>query len=285
MTSPRGITSVEPLRPKTLEPIQPRVERIKVLVYGPPKSGKTWGAGTFPRPNFLDFDGGIATLRSRAFRERYPNAQIMYAQFRERDVVKGGVPRTHNAFDDACRYFDLCMSDPAIRDSFDTWVIDSGTSLSDAAMAKAVVLLGDRSFAGSNPISLTHKKALETGLLFPRQADWGSERSLTEQFIQMVLDTDKNVVLLCHDKEVEGDVEGMTQVVPLLTGRGVAAVARRFDEVWYLKAERRGNTRVHYLITEPGGRYMAGSRYGVPTGTPWTYEDVTKALETVTTKN
>jgi hypothetical protein len=36
--------------------------KIKALAFGRFKVGKTFGAATFPRPNFMDFDRGIATL-------------------------------------------------------------------------------------------------------------------------------------------------------------------------------------------------------------------------------
>lgn len=39
--------------------------RLTVLVYGPPGSGKTYFAGTFPEPFFLDCQGGMMTVRAK----------------------------------------------------------------------------------------------------------------------------------------------------------------------------------------------------------------------------
>jgi len=41
--------------------------QIRLLLVGPPKSGKTWSAATFPNPIFADFDNG---LTSRELREK-----------------------------------------------------------------------------------------------------------------------------------------------------------------------------------------------------------------------
>jgi hypothetical protein len=40
-------------------------KRLTVLVYGPPGSGKTYFAGTFPDPFFLDCMGGMMTVRAK----------------------------------------------------------------------------------------------------------------------------------------------------------------------------------------------------------------------------
>jgi len=38
---------------------------LTVLVYGPPGSGKTWFAGTFPNTLFIDCQGGLLTVRKK----------------------------------------------------------------------------------------------------------------------------------------------------------------------------------------------------------------------------
>jgi hypothetical protein len=98
---------------------------IQVLVYGPKGSGKTWGALTFPRPNIMDFDKGIATVRHPAFVKKHGLLSIQYEQFTEKKM-RGPIPLDHNAYDDACRYFDEWMAADKV-DTFDTWVIGSST--------------------------------------------------------------------------------------------------------------------------------------------------------------
>ena len=249
-------------------------DKIQALVYGKSGVGKTFGALSFPRPVVMDFDKGIATARNPVFVERYGIRDIEYEQFAEKKIAKSGVPLDHNAFDDACRYFDKWMEIP---DEFDTWIIDSGTTLSQAAMNKAIVLLGGTTFKG---LSKTHQHAKATGLVHPRIQDYGSERSMVEQFIQMVKDSDKNFLFLCHEKEIyEGDVP--VGVAPLLTGKSVEAVQLMFDEVWNLRVTGALNNKARKLMTDTDGIRAAKTRYGIPTDQPFDYDTIYAALKSI----
>ncbi len=42
-----------------------RVDRVNVMAYGPPGSGKTYFATTFPKPFFIDTENGLLTARAR----------------------------------------------------------------------------------------------------------------------------------------------------------------------------------------------------------------------------
>src|SRR5215203_4035334 len=218
---------------------RPVSKYIKALVFGPSKKGKTFGAGTFPRPNFFDCDLGIGTLGSKHFIDKWGDRRkdIQYEQFTEKTLDKRGVPTSHNAFDDVCRYFDSCMT-PAKRDTFDTWVVDTGTSLSAFAMVKALVLLGGNQFKGGH--SGTLSEGLLHGLILPKIQDYGSERSMIEQFIAMVYSTDKHFLFLCHERETTDEKGNRTALTPLLTGKGVQAISAMFDDVWYLRSQPRG---------------------------------------------
>ncbi len=263
--------------------------KIRALVYGLAKVGKTYGAATFPRPNFVSFDpDGMVTLVGKDFRTKHPGRFVTYETFSEVDRNKQGVIRTHNAFDDACKYFDAWMNprgaewksrDGSVTkchpDEFDTWVIDSGTTASEAALNKAIVLLGGKDFAIA---SKTHATAINSGLIFPRIQDYGSERSMFEQFVQMFLDTQKHVILLCHEKEVSNDDGKVTAIVPLLTGKSVASISLKFTELWNLRATRSGPDLKRTLLTQTDGRRMAGSRIGIATGTEWNYDAIVGQL-------
>lgn len=256
-------------------------QTVQAVVYGPPKVGKTFGAGTFPRPNFLDFDGGIGTLASPDFIRKHGwHPDLLYEDFKERKRDKRGIPIDHNILDDASRYFDKYMT-PALRDTFDTWVIDTGTFLAEAAMNKAIVLLGSKQFTGIT--SNTHKLALEYGLIVPKIQDYGSERSMTEQFVEMVKDSGKHVLFICHER-MEIDDEGRTTAVtPLLTGKSVQKINAMFDDVWRIETKKEAvngkPVMKRILRTETDGIRMAGSRLGIPSGTEWNWEAISVALD------
>jgi hypothetical protein len=168
-------------------------DAVQVLVFGKSKAGKSWFAYTFPRVVSFDFDNGVATARNPEFVKRFGLRDVFYEQFAEAKMQKG-VASAHNAFDDACRYFDEWMKPSGKwkgydtgRDLFDTFVIDSGTTLSEFALNKAVIVLG------AMGLSKSHKEGLGAGLVVPKLQDYGAERSLVEQFVDMVRSSGKEL--------------------------------------------------------------------------------------------
>ena len=234
---------------------------IQAAVFGGSGVGKTHFALTFPRPNVIDLDKGILTSRSQHFVSRYGNKPILYEQFKERSLNSRGIVLTHNAFDDACRYFDEWMK-PVKRDLFDTWVVDSGTSLCEFAMNKAAILLGSNAF-GRSPLSQTQSQALATGLLFPKIQDYGAERSMTEQFIRMVRDAGKHFVFILHEKETRDKEGQLLEIKPALTGQSADVVPAMFDNVWSMRVIGAGSSMRRVLATEPDGLRKAKSRLGM----------------------
>lgn len=249
-------------------------DAIRACIIAKAKVGKTWGAATWPRPNFIDFDGGLASVGQPAWRKRYGNRSIEYQTFVEKTKNNLGVVTQHNAFDDACRYFDEWMK-PGKRDQFDTWVVDSVTALTIAALNKSIILLGTKALSVT---STTLEKAIKTGAIYPVLQDWGAERSLVEQFMRMVKDSGKHALLLCHEGE-QRDKEGtLIALEPLMTGKSKEIIPAMFDELWYLRVERKGPDVVRYLQTQPDGLRKCGTRIGVPDGTPYEYDAVVKSL-------
>lgn len=247
-------------------------DSFQALVYGRSGSGKTFGAGTFPRPLFMDFDRGIATLRNPAFVAKYGVRDITYEQFVETHTTKGGVVSQHEAFDKAFLFYERMMKDHS--GDFDTWVIDTATTLSEIALNKALI------FMGQSKLSQTHAIAMTQGVVVPKIQDYGAERSLVEQFISMVKNSGKNTVVLCHEKELyEGDT--VVGRVPLLTGKGVEAVCLQFDEVYNLQTVKKGTETRRQVVTEAVGRNMAKSRLGIPTGTEWNWESIKSELDKI----
>src|ERR1041384_2082996 len=254
---------------------------LQLLVYGKFKIGKTWGALTFPRPVFFDFDRGVATARNPDFVKEYGLRWVFYETFEEKNLRKG-IPFTANAF------FDAWMSPRGVwtsttdgkkyevgRDQFDTFVLDSATSLSEIAQHKAVIVLGGMK------LSKTHEQAISTGVLVPRIQDYGSERSLVEQFIDMLLGSGQNVIVLCHERELLDDAGNITGIVPLLTGKSVEAVPVKFNEVYNLRSRMEGPNVKRYIQTKRDALRNVGSRYGIGDGTEWNFNAIHGALSKI----
>lgn len=249
-------------------------KQMKLLVFAKFKTGKTFGALTFPRPNVIDFDHGIRTVLNPEFIRQHGYKEVQYFQ-PMRETSAQGVPKNYNAFDAACRYFDECMS-PAKRDTFDTWVLDSCTTLIDMAQDKAIILLGDNTFKGAG--SKTYEEAQKKGLVVPKKQDYGAERSMTESFVRMLRDSGKHCIIICHERELSTDDGTPIAIVPLLTGKSQEDIPIMFDEVYRLQVKRSGPDLIHILQTEPTTVERVGSRLGIKNGTPWNYESLQKAL-------
>lgn len=255
---------------------------VRVLPWGKSGSGKTFGAGTFPRPCFLDYDRGLGTLYAPDFLRKYPKQKILHRSFVEK-TFKGPIVTAHNAYDDSCKFFDEMMKR---QSEFDTWVVDSGTMLSDYSQHKAVILLGTKEYGF---MSSTQKQAEQFNMLVPKIQDYGAERSLVEQFVDMVLSTDKHVVMVCHEKEQRDKAGDLVAIVPRLTGQSDEAVPLRFDEVYNIQSHKAGadydkgsNTTIikwnRVCVTQPDGLRKVKSRNGVPDNTLWDYTSVLAAL-------
>jgi len=222
----------------------------------------------------------MATLFSPDFIAKWGKRKFIWEEFYERSF-KGPVVSAHNAFDDACKFFDSMMK-PDRRDQFDTWILDSGTTLSEDAQNKAIILLGSPAY---KKMSSTHEQALQYGLVLPKIQDYGAERSLVEQFTDMVLSADKNFVMICHEKEQRDKDGSLIGIEPLLTGKSSEAIPLRFDEVYNIQA-RKGETHYNketHMVTQewiracqtsPDGLRKVGSRNGVKDGTLWDYDSV-----------
>lgn len=252
-------------------------QRIAALVFGKFKVGKTWGAGTFPRPNFMSFDkDGISVLLNHEFIKQHGyRGGIEFEQFWDKKKDSKGIVRAHNALDDACRYFDKWMA-VGLRDQFDTWVVDSGTTLSEAAMNKALILMGTSGLGvKSNTLQVGHN----TGMIAPKMQDYGAERSMLEQFIQMILDTDKHFLFLCHEKELVTEEGIVKAIVPLLTGKSVEAVSVKFNEVWNVQRVKKGTDWHVVLKTQQTSILKVGSRLGIPEDTPFEYDAIRTVLD------
>ena len=270
--------------------------KLNAIVFGRYKMGKTEGASTFPRPNFICCDpGGLDTVLSPGFRQRHPEvdlSKLHYEYFLETQRDARGVNTNHEAFDSAYRYFDTCMKGGEWKspttgrtykigpDDFDTWVLDSATTLFMHARNKAVQLLGDPSFAGK-ALSNTFKAAQAKGLIVPKMQDFGAERSLVEQFISALLTSGKHVLVLAHEREWTEQDGTVSEITPMFTGQSVEVIPLMFSNVMRLMGRPQGDKFIRYLESKKHSKAQVGSRLEIPDGTEWNWQAIQASLKTV----
>lgn len=252
------------------KPLTEKIDRIVAIVMSPPGGGKTFLAGTFPRPNFLDFDQKIMVLRNPAFISQHGMKSVEYGQFLEKSYANPNL--APNAYDDANKYFDLWMQ-PAKVNTFDTWVIDSGTSLSEVARRKGIYIVGSRKLSGSLASLITH------GAPIMEQNDWGMERQLLEKFIRMVINSGKNVLINVHEKEVTNDAGFVTAIKPLFTGQSADIIPSIVPDVWVLDQVMKDNKLTRILTGSPYGKYRIRSELGLDQVIDPTYDKIVDRMK------
>lgn len=242
---------------------------IQAVLMAPPGKGKTTLAGTFPRAVFWDFDGKIGVLRNPWFLRAFGLRSVEYETFPEPAISHGNI--VPSAFDNACRYFDKWMS-PNFINRADTFVVDSGTTLSMVARAKALYVLGK-----TKRSKTLDRKVEFAGMEVMEQTDWGAERSLVEQFIRMLLESKKNVLINVHEKEVVKN--GVTQILPLFTGDSKVVIPAMVKDVWHLRDGVEANKLVRVLQAEPIGDYQLRSELGIDRIPEPTYDKIISRIK------
>jgi hypothetical protein len=198
-----------------IQPLDARVERLSMLIWGKSGCGKTVLASTAPGPMlWINFDpDGIASLKrtdaimavdmSSVGHEKVPT-------FKSGDVVEAQL-RT------------LLTQHPTLA----TIVVDSVTSFAQLALSHAV--LSGKANGG------TFKASTEA----PGMAGYGIRNRLVLDCINMFLRVTgalgRHIVFICHEDTPKTDKEGnITSITVLLGGSLPEEVPLKISEVWHL---------------------------------------------------
>lgn len=259
------------------------VKRTKVLVYGPPKSGKTALVGQLAKAGFIlhwvDLERGIKTLLQESILppEFRKNIRIINVPDNKdlpigidvvRKIFKGGKHRfcfAHGAA--ACP---ICSKTPGLKwseeveiASFtekDILVIDSWSQLADSAINKATFL--------------ETRKDIEYKCTFN---DWAVQGNLLREIASKIQTANINVVVISHEIDIEKD-EKKSQFVPIGGTRNFSATfGKYFDEVIF--TQRANKKHSAYSSTLWDNIHLTGGRSGVKLedGNSVTLADVFKA--------
>lgn len=212
--------------------------RTKVLVYGPPKSGKTALVGKLAsdfKLHYFDLEGGIKTLL---------NPNILAPEFRcnvnvitvpdhamypvaidtLRDVFRGGLKK-------------ICQAHGKVNCALCN---KEGKPSSEIDLAK----LGDNDIIVIDSLSQLARSAMNRATLKERQkpdgesykqtyADYAQQGNLIESILSLIQVIDLNVIVISHELESES-LEGREKIVPVAGTRNFSlTVAKYFDSVIY----------------------------------------------------
>ena len=245
--------------------------RTKVLVYGPPKSGKTALVGKLAtkfKLHWFDLEGGVKTLL---------NPTMLPAQYRKnvtvfsipdhrlypiaidtlREVLRGGLKRICSAHGKVnCP---LCTKNADAKwssiDLFslgadDILVIDSLSQLANSAMNKGILKELQK------PGGEEYKKTF---------TDYAVQGSLMEQVLSFIQVLDVNICVISHEMESES-LEGREKIVPVAGTRNFSlSAAKYFDSVVYCSVTNKQHRAYSSTLHSP--TVITGSRLHVDVDT------------------
>lgn len=239
----------------------------KVLVYGPPKSGKTALVGKLAskyKLHWLDLENGIKTLLNPAILpvEHRKNVNVIpipdhrlypVAIDTVRDVLRGGLKRICYAHGKtACP---LCAKDAQAKfseiDIFklgakDILVIDSMSQLANSAMNKGILKELQK------PGGEEYKKTF---------TDYAVQGSLMEQVLSFIQALDVNVCVISHEMESES-LEGREKIVPVAGTRNFSLTSGKyFDSLVYCAITNKQHRAYASTLYSP--TILSGSRLPV----------------------
>lgn len=255
--------------PKELTPESVLGQHEQVLLYGLPKTGKTFLALTAPDPIYVMCIGKENELKTRYSKQYIKNFSdrtiwfdALLEEFGEGGEMKDdpvGLDRVGEAFD-----IMLELHRKGETPDFKTIVIDNATVLEEYQMYKAMA-------AGWHLANQKDKTALirmrNYGIIKPGDNDWGAAQSLMDKFVNYISKLPFHIVLVAHEyQEFERSDEGRKQVLkgvyPLFVGKQRTGIARAFDNVWRTSISGGGRTQQFMVQTVGDDKVVAGTRVG-----------------------
>lgn len=230
----------------------------RVLIYGPPKTGKSQLAGTlseFKKLIWFDLENGYATLLKfpEEWKERIeiislPDTRSFPVAIETcLKVIKGGpvsICEEHGKVScPTCKKESKAFTEINLSDLSDDTVVvfDSLTQLTSSAIAH-----------------ITKGKPDDYKLEFD---DWGNLGKLMEIFLSHVQQAPFNVVCISHETETELE-DGKVKLVPVAGSRAFSRnTAKYFDHVVY--AEVKNGKHQFHSTTTSSNKLNTGSRTGI----------------------
>lgn len=212
---------------------------LRVLLQGPPGSGKTTEACQFPGVYVADCDlnlgGPLRWLKK--------NGKSLPVGYDTIDRDENG-----NEIDPLFRYTRLesCLQKAIAEPTVQTIVIDSATKLSDYMIAEVLRQ------QNAKAMTIQH---------------WGFYLALWKKFISVLSVQRKHFVLIAHERVEKDEIDQSLKYFVMVPGQMGAIIGSLFTDVWHSEvAEKPGVPPTYdFLIrTMPSYRYQLKNSLGLP---------------------
>jgi hypothetical protein len=243
------------------------------MIYGPFGTWKTVIAHGLPNTRTLDFDDGMQSVEWAILAGKL-NRTLEDVVYETLTPPPSLDEAKNKIWDDAADTLDEWIADEDVDPSqwaeycadkndglvfpqmWDTLIIDSGTSLTNGVIVKAL------QETHRLKLSQSWSKKKIRGLTPVMIQDRGAVNILFAKFMTMCFGTGKNVVLICHEYQNVDKTGALRAIEPFLSGQLRQSVPKDFDEVYYARVKGTAKANQGTLQTTADPMRRCRSRLG-----------------------
>lgn len=243
----------------------PASDSVIILGYGGSGTGKTWfGASAGSRALIVNNGNGLATIKSKKFRDRYPNnnpiiftpeVPLLTDPTKSINSIRNGI---NKALD-------------TMHDQFDYIILEDSTQLRNSVMCEALKFNQDtnRSKTLTDLVTRGYKYQI------PAVQDYGTEMEFIEGFMNELINDicrkeKKHLLVLAHERmsfdkpKSIGEPPKLLRITPSFTGvdKNPDYISGLFDNVWHFEVSGGGDRTFYRIRTEGDDSLTAKTRNG-----------------------
>lgn len=228
-----------------------------ILIIGDSGTKKTRFLGTIPGIYVFDFDKGMASNRDRS---------VEYDTFR-----------------DAPKESPIIL--PPLTKFAEGWPkfiakLNALGALIEKGQGPKVIGLDSLTFMSE--LAMNHVVAQQKEGAGIHQGSYGAQQQYIKTVLGQLTAWPIRLVATAHIQRNDNDITGVTEKLPLLTGKLAGLISAYFDEVYFTDAGIGGEPK--FLTKATPSMRQAKSRWNVPDKSEMTWEAISKSLPAVASK-
>lgn len=235
-------------------------ESSNILLIGDTGVHKTWLLGQVPDNFIFDFDKGLAILRG---------GSTDYETFKEAPKGTKVGP---------------LLKQKGLYEYSEAWPVlikklnEFAAQYESGKLPYKNVSLDSLTFMSH--IALNHVLK-STNQELPHQGSWGAQQEYIKRVLDQLVTWPIRLICTAHIQRDNNDITGVTEKLPLVTGKLAGLLSAYFDEVYFCESEVDEKGKQSFFVRTQSTPQLrqAKSRYGVPDKTPLDWKVISKYFD------